>query len=140
MKREVDERLAKLKREFEASLRIHPKSHTQNVDSTTNLNRLIGLGLTLDEAKYWLEHEPDFMPSVDSYHGKKSDDKLPKPLNLRFSGLDTPKVPQFCPFLEEASRLTLAWRYKVEIIHSRFDLLAAHKFCPVSSLPFFQPL
>ncbi len=49
---------------------VFPKRH---------LDRLIDFDLTVDEVKDWLENEPNFIPSDDSYHGKKSDDKSPEP-------------------------------------------------------------
>lgn len=75
----VDERLAELRREFEASLRIHPRSRIENLDT------LVAFGLTIDEAKYWLEHEPNFMPSDDSYHDSSNRRKVTRTIELQVS-------------------------------------------------------
>jgi hypothetical protein len=65
-KETIDERLARLNRELDETLGKH--QDTRFADNINDLDKLLGLGLTIDEAKYWLENEPSFTPSDDSYH------------------------------------------------------------------------
>jgi len=52
-----------------------------SINKTTPIELVQFFGLTQKEAKAWLEKEPNFIPSDDSYHDKKSDKKLPEPFD-----------------------------------------------------------
>jgi hypothetical protein len=76
----IDERLNKLIRDFDELLGKRQKTVFEN--DINNLDRLIDLGLTTDEAKYWLEQEPNFMPSDDSYHEPSNRRKVTRTVEL----------------------------------------------------------
>jgi hypothetical protein len=78
----IDERLDKLIRDFDELLGNH--RHIDSGKDIDNMDRLHDLGLTIDEAKVWLEQEPNYRPSDDWKHGRKSDDKVPVPARTRF--------------------------------------------------------
>ena len=46
--------------------------------------QLTKFGLTLDEAKEWLEQEPNYKPADEKKHLFRTDDKEPEPLVTRY--------------------------------------------------------
>lgn len=61
----IDDKLQRLKEEFDKLLGVSSNIH--HIETTTP-KQLTQYGLTLDEARDWLEREPNFIPSDDSYH------------------------------------------------------------------------
>ena len=54
---------------------------TNNIEKTTP-DQLAKHGLTLDEAKAWLEQEPNYVPADEFLQRKRADDNLTKPTRL----------------------------------------------------------
>ena len=72
----IRDELHRLNVEFKKLLGTSTSTH---VSEKTLPEDLIKFGLTLNEAKAWLENEPNFIPSDESYHDDETDDKLPEP-------------------------------------------------------------
>jgi len=73
----IDDELHRLNKEFDKLLGI--SNSVCAIQKTTPEQLIRFFGLTTEEAKGWLESEPNFIPSDGSYHAKKSDDKLTEP-------------------------------------------------------------
>lgn len=69
---EIDDRLNKLIKEFDKML-----GKPKKIEG--NLERLIRFGFTLDEAKGWLEQEPNYQPSDETLQRNKPDEDLTEP-------------------------------------------------------------
>ncbi|MFH0896486.1 MAG: hypothetical protein V1850_00350 [Candidatus Bathyarchaeota archaeon] len=69
----INERLNRVLRNLERMLGEPEKDERR--DSESNLNRLIRFGFTPDEAKGFLEQEPDYRPSTDFTRGDEPTDK-----------------------------------------------------------------
>jgi hypothetical protein len=82
MTNSIDERLDKLVKAFDELLGKHQTKIFKK--DMSDFDRLIGLGLTVNEAKQWLKKEPNYISSDVSYHADKSDDKLPEPMREYF--------------------------------------------------------
>jgi hypothetical protein len=72
----IDDRLAKILEEFNRMLGKPEKDEDA-------LSKLIRLGLTPNEAKTWLENEPNFIPSDEFLQRKKSDGDFTLPDSTR---------------------------------------------------------
>ena len=72
---ETLERLRQLSKEFDKLLGITENTEIHNYES--NLDRLVRFGFTLDEAKAFLGHEPNYIRRKVT--DDESDDKVPEP-------------------------------------------------------------
>jgi hypothetical protein len=81
MTNDIDERLKRLLRDFDDLLtntRLLKKS--PNIKQTTPDDLVRFFGLTPNEAEEWLDSEPSFNPSDDSYHEPSNRRKVTKTL------------------------------------------------------------
>jgi hypothetical protein len=73
----IDDKLHRLKKEFDELL--GDSNNLEKANRTTPERLVQRFDLTLDEAKAWLEQEPNFMPSDGFLQRRKSDTDLTKP-------------------------------------------------------------
>jgi hypothetical protein len=76
----IRDELHRLNKEFKKLLENSSNTHLEK----TLPEHLTKFGLTLDEAKAWLEQEPNFKPSDEILHGNRSDEDFTEPRKDRF--------------------------------------------------------
>jgi hypothetical protein len=77
-KETIDIRLDRLGREFDELLGNHQLINNDE-DRTAKIKRLLHFGLTKEEARGWLKSEPNYKPTDESLHRKRTDGDLTEP-------------------------------------------------------------